>query len=546
VQDELGVSIRMSDGVDVSVRVYRPDGNGPFPTLFAASPYRYDNDDVPPTMVFFWHEVGPIRWYVSRGYAYVHLDVRGSGRSGGGFGFFNRRERRDLYEVIEWIAAQSWSNGKVGGIGQSYYSAAQWCMAAERPPHLTCIAPYDGHIDYYRGWFYPGGIQSNFLPVWWNGSVRLANKSPFNGQHPRLLTYDLCADVIAHDTIDEFWEDRSIDAQLREVDIPVYSVGIWVKRDLHLDGNVRGFHLVKGPKKLAFSGIPTLPQALAEFASVDFHERVLAPFYDHYLKGEATDYTKRPAVEYFVTGANTKRAADTWPPAGTTNQVLNLQAGPSGTLTSLNDGRLGMAPAGGVEATSFGYPDQQWAIGPVALTPAGPDPIRRVVTFVSPPLEQDTLITGAPRLALYLSSTRPDTNVIVKLAVQQPQPDDARAKGIQPAAQVISKGWLRASQRALDPAGSIAGEPYHSHRKREPLVPGEVYRLDIPLTNLAHLVPAGGRIRLELCCADSTVTDLQFGHAYTPDMVGTDTYHHSARHPSHLTLPVLSGKLPKG
>ena len=81
--DESGITIRMSDGVDVSVRIYKPDGDGPFPTLFAASPYRYDNDDVPPTMVFFWHEVGPIRWYVERGYAYVHLDVRGSGRSGG-------------------------------------------------------------------------------------------------------------------------------------------------------------------------------------------------------------------------------------------------------------------------------------------------------------------------------------------------------------------------------------------------------------------------------------------------------------------------------
>lgn len=175
MKDELGISIRMSDGADVSVRVYRPDGDGPFPTLFAASPYRYDNDDVPPTMVFFWHEVGAIHWH----------------------------------EVIEWIAAQPWSNGKIGGIGQSYYAAAQWFMA-ERPPHLTCIAPYDGHIDYYRGWFYSGGIQSNFLPLWWENSVRPANKSPFNGQHPRLLTYDLCADVMEHDIIDAFWDDRSI------------------------------------------------------------------------------------------------------------------------------------------------------------------------------------------------------------------------------------------------------------------------------------------------------------------------------------------------
>ncbi len=540
--DELGISIAMSDGVEVSVRIYRPDGPGPFPTLFAASPYRYDNDDVPPTMVFFWHEVGPIHWYVSRGYAYVHLDVRGSGRSDGQFGFFNKRERRDMYEVIEWIAQQPWSNGKIGGIGQSYYSAAQWCMAAERPPHLTCIAPYDGHIDYYRGWFYPGGIQSNFLQVWWNGSVRLANKAPFNRQHPRHLDYDLCADVIEHDIIDDFWEDRSIDDQLREVDIPVYSVGVWIKRDLHLDGNVRGYHLVKGPKKLAFSGVPSLPQSLAEFASVEFHERVLAPFYDHYLKGEDTEYTNRPAVDYFITGSGEQRTDTHWPPVDVKLQTIYLAAGESGTLTSLNDGMLTHAAPGGEDITSFAYPDPQWAVGPVSFGPAGPDPIKRVTTFVTEPLKTDVLITGAPLLTLYLSSTRDDANVIAKLAVQMPQSSEDRAKGLQPAAVTVSKGWLRASQRALDQSKSIMGEPYHRHDTREPLVPGEVYKLDLSLTNMAHRFPAGSRIRLELTCADSTITDLQFGHIFTPDMVGTDSYHHSATYPSSLTLPLLEGE----
>ena len=543
MRDDLGVTITMSDDVAVSVRIYRPDGDGPFPTLFAASPYRYDNDDVPPTMVLFWHEVGPIQWYVERGYAYVHLDVRGSGRSAGEFGFFNRRERRDLYEVIEWIAAQPWSNGRVGGIGQSYYNAAQWCMAAERPPHLTCVAPYDGHIDYYRGWFYSGGIQSNFAQAWWNGSVRLANKSPFNGIQPRRIAYDLVTDIVDHPLVDEFWEDRSLDAQLAEVTIPVYSVGVWVKRDLHLTGNVRGYHLVKGPKKLAFSGIPSLPQALAEFASIGFHQRVLAPFYDHYLKGEQTDYTLRPSVEYFITGAGTTGSAETWPPGGVRMQALHLRAGPTGSLTSLNDGALSLSPAEGKASTSFSYPDPEWAVGPVAFTRAGPDPVRRVVTYTSDPLPGELLVTGAPVLTLHLSSTRDDANVIAKLAVQHPQSAEERANGLQPTSQLVSKAWLRASQRALDPSGSIAGEPYHSHRVREPLTPGKVYELKLPMTDLAHRFPAGSRIRLKLTCADSTVTDLQFTHIYTPDMVGTDTYHHGADHPSTLVLPVLEGAL---
>ena len=63
------------------------------------------------------------------------------------------------------------------------------------------------------------------------------------------------------------------------------------------------------------------------------------------------------------------------------------------------------------------------------------------------------------------------------------------------------------------------------------------------MTNLAHRFPQGSRIRLELSCADSTITDLQFGHAFTPDMVGTDTYVHDASYPSRITLPVLEGAI---
>lgn len=543
MQDELGVSITMSDGVEVSVRIYRPDGDGPFPTLFAASPYRYDNDDVPPTMVFFWHEVGPIHWYVERGYAYVHLDVRGSGRSGGEYGFFDKRERRDLYEVIEWIAAQPWSNGKVGGIGQSYYSASQWCMAAERPPHLSCIAPYDGHIDFYRGWFFPGGIQGNFSNVWWNGSVRLANAHPANGIAPRDIRYDLPYELTQHPLRDAFWDERSLDAQLAEVEIPVYSVGVWVKRDLHLGGNIRGFQLVKGPKKLKFSGVPTLPQALQEFASIAFHEKVLAPFYDHWLKGEATDYLDRPTVEFPVTGADRVVSADQWPPVDSRPQTLFLNSAASGSVVSLNDGSLTAQPGSEDDVTTWAYPNPGWAVGNVGFGPRGPDPVRFNVTYCSEPLAADLVVAGAPILHLHVSSTRTDANVIAKLSVQHPQTDADRAAGVQPTSAIVAKGWLRASQRALDPAGSLDGEPFHLHREREPLVPGEVYELALELTALAYRFPAGSRVRLELSCADSTITDLQFGHIYTPDMVGQDSYHHDAARPSRLVLPVLEGSI---
>ncbi len=156
------LSIPMSDGVRIAAALFLPDAPGRYPVLLAASPYRFDNDAAPAIPLFLWRETGPIKWYLEQGYAYVHMDVRGTGRSGGEYHYQCKREQRDLYEVIEWIARQRWSNGKVGGIGQSYFARSQWFMATENPPHLACVAPFDGHIDTYRDSAYTGGIPGGY------------------------------------------------------------------------------------------------------------------------------------------------------------------------------------------------------------------------------------------------------------------------------------------------------------------------------------------------------------------------------------------------
>ena len=162
------VSIRMRDGVKIAAAIYLPKSArgrgqaGRYPALLAASPYRFDNDIAPALPMFLWRETGPIDFYLEQGYAFVHMDVRGTGRSGGKYRYMCRKEQRDLYEVIEWIARQKWSNGKVGGIGQSYYARMQWFMAIQNPPHLACVAPYDGNVDTYRSSAYTGGIPGEF------------------------------------------------------------------------------------------------------------------------------------------------------------------------------------------------------------------------------------------------------------------------------------------------------------------------------------------------------------------------------------------------
>jgi putative CocE/NonD family hydrolase len=279
-----------------------------------------------------------------------------------------------------------------------------------------------------------------------------------------------------------------------------------------------------------------------EFNSRELHEKLLLPFYDHYLKGEETEYPKRPTVEYFVRGANAVRSAATWPPPGVLYATWHLSGEKSGSVASLNDGTLSRDWASVEEKTSYSYPNPGWMMGVVGFGPNNqPDSARRVLTFATAPLKQDIEIAGPIKLTLYASSTRDDMDFFVKLSDQMPQSIEDRANGLNPASYWITKGWLRASHRALDSKKSTEMEPYHTHTDPEPIEPGKIYRFDISIEPMAHRFKTGNRIRLEIVNGDSVVTDVLWTHYYTPDKIGADTIYHSTEYPSALTLPVIEG-----
>jgi predicted acyl esterase len=536
------VKIRVHDGVEIAVVLYMPEGDGPFPVVLAPSPYRYDNNALPATPQFLWRETGPIGLYTARGYVYANMDIRGCGKSGGEFRLLDRNEQKDLYDVIEWLGHQTWSSGKVGGIGQSYFCMSQWWMAIQKPPSLACIAAFDGLNDPYRATVYQGGMLGDFFGSYWWNQNRIINLHPANGEHPREQTTDLNLLLQRHPTYDDFWRERSAAERLHEIEVPLYSVGVWGKVDLHTRGNIDGFRRASGPKKLKLIGPVNAFVANREFNSPELHEKMLLPFYDHYLKGEDTEYSKRPAVEYFVRGADAVRTAESWPPPGVRYVTWNLSGAKSGSVTSLNDGALARAQTAGVDKTSYTYPDPGWMMGVVGFGPNNqPDPARRVLTFTTAPLEQDLEIAGPIKLVLHASSTRDDMDFFVKLSEQMPQSPDDRAKGLNPASYWITKGWLRASHRALDTKKSTEMEPYHTHTDPQPIEPGKIYRFDISVEPMAHRFKKGNRIRLEIVNGDSAVTDVLWTHYYVPTKIGTDTIYHSADYPSALTLPVMEG-----
>lgn len=554
---EHDVAVPVRDGIQLRVDVYRPPGEGPFPVLFAASPYGKRFVHLPATPVFRFRETGHIQWFVERGYAYVLLDVRGTGSSRQGtWAVLDQHEQNDLYDVIEWIAAQPWSTGKVGMIGESYFGASQWLAAAAQPPHLACIAPYDAFVDPYREAVFHGGIACVGFASWWSFDTRARTlldqptMMPDDG-----MSFDLIAAMMRHPTEDEFWLERSAERKFHLIHTPFFSIGNWKMVGLHTRGNLLAFEQINAPKKLLMNagaeGGNGTDDSQRIFDSLEFHE-VLLRFYDHWLKGVDNGVMDEPAVQYVLQGKEGLETAETWPLPDTALERYYLAPGPAEATDSINDGALeSEAPPAGTPPTKVSYPDPAWSgwpgLGTGVFGTAGlPNAVKRILTFSSPELDEDLEVVGPIELRLFLSSDQTDTDVLVRLSDQPPMNvvksfvTTSLADVGQPA-RVVTRGWLKASHRALDPHKSKLLRPWHTHRDPKPLVPGQVYELAIELWPTAWLFKKGHRIRLELSQGDSPIFDAPFNHHYGTKM-GTDTIHHEQHFPSVLLLPVRKKK----
>jgi uncharacterized protein len=551
VEVERDVPITAEDGTILRVDIYHPTDwrETRYPALFAVSGYQKSLVGLPTCPVFPFVETGPIEWYVQRGYVYVLADARGTGTSEGRWEMLSREEQRDLYDVIEWIAAQQWSNEKVGMIGQSYFGLVQWLAAAQQPPHLTCIAPYDAWVDPYRDCLYHGGIACNFGSVW--DRVLKANHV-WGPDRDRPLRFGLgVADtMLEHPFEDEFWRERSSYEQLPDITIPVLSVGNWGKNSVHVRGNILGYERVGGVKRLRMEGGALHPalniaKSLMDFESEELHEALFAPWYDHWLRDVDNGVLDGPPVSLYVSGVGENRHYAEWPPAQAVDTSFYLGGNESEARFSLNDGTLAtqIDPAsddagGALASTSYDYPNALWHVGTATITSLGvPNPVANILTFATSELDEDLEVVGRPRLELYASSDQLDTDFFVRVADESPRPPELHPELPSPAL-FVSKGWLRASHRALDQERTTAYRPFHDHTAPSPLEPGTIYRFDIELTPMAHVFRAGHQIRVDLANGDTPLLEAVFDHYYTPK-VGTDTIHHNSTYPSRLVLPGL-------
>src|SRR5207249_11041920 len=124
---------------------------------------------------------------LQRGYAVMGVSVRGTGCSGGVFDPFAPTMGQDGYDAVEWAAAQSWSDGRVGMIGVSFGGITKLLTAAQRPPHLRAIAASSALSDLYRDVAYPGGELEYDFPFAWTavqkeGGTVAAPQQPLAGE----------------------------------------------------------------------------------------------------------------------------------------------------------------------------------------------------------------------------------------------------------------------------------------------------------------------------------------------------------------------------
>ena len=497
--------VRMRDGVTLRADIFRPvDESIPCPVILSHGIYAkgltYQDGyplqwtkmvaDYPEILegstnkYQSWEVTDPERW-VPHGYAVVRVDSRGAGWSEGVLEPMSPQETEDVCEAIQWAGTRSWSSGDVGILGISYYAVMAWRAAARAPGHLRAVIAWEGLMDQYRDFNRHGGIQSEFAKRWsaiqavtvQYGLGSRARKNANTGESvagPVDLAdeelernrRDLYLESLARPLDGEWWQARSPDPA--DIRIPFLSSANWGGMGLHPRGNFRAFtHAASTQKWLEVHG-----DTHWSLFSASYGLALQKRFFDHFLKGEANGWDAEPRVLLNVRHADGRfepRQEHEWPLARTEWTRLYLDAA-TGALAR----RIPASAQRTYEASGEG------------------------LSFRTEPLREQVEITGPIAAKLFVESSTSDTDLFLTVQVFDPQGKELTFQGALDPNTPIAMGWLRASQRRLDPARSTPWQPFHSHDRSEPLVPGQVVEVDVEILPTSIVLPVGWSIGLSV------------------------------------------------
>jgi putative CocE/NonD family hydrolase len=538
--------IAMRDGVRLSADIYRPEDSARHPAIFELTPYGNNSNG---SIEAAWH-------WVQRGYAFVTVDARGRFDSDGEFTPY-RHDGKDGSDVMDWVAGQPWSNGKIATVGGSYLGKVQWEMAKEHNPHHVAmapdVAPQDDWHDESR---YNGVPKLDLMYTWLMGMDGRVMQSA-TGWHWDVLMKQLpligldrangrdikiWQDMMTHDTLDEFWAPLQMRGHYDQFKIPSFNVTGWYEGQLR--GTVQGYEnvarnsatrddhvLIIGPWLHAVNRNRRVGERDGGPTAIIKLDEMRDAWLDHYMLGTPRPDTTH--VMYFLPVKNEWRHAEAWPLPATKFTPYFLESG--GHANTLNgDGVLQVNGPGAGTADAFVYDPANPVLTVSSRTagargglPQGPVDNRAVesrpdvLVYTSAPLAEGMEMTGPIASKVFFSTDVLDTDITVKLL-------DVGPDG-----------------RALNLAEGIARARYRNSASRpEMLVPGKTYAIDVELFPTSNYFEAGHRVRIEVSSSDfpnfgrnlntgnnnETTSEIRVAHTRIL---------HSKDAPSSITLPVI-------
>jgi hypothetical protein len=500
-----------SDGALLWVEVTRPGTEARVPAILISSPY---NNAVRAAGERPYDAV--ILDYVPRGYAVVVADVRGFGNSAGCVDVWGPREQQDQYDLVEWVAAQPWSDGKVAMYGQSYVGTTPHEAAVMQPPHLTTIVTVAGLTDPYFDWHF-GGVP--------NGE-QLGSPLSYEQLGAETPTYDedrvAWAELVAQSycdavpftvrandpraVYDQFYMERNLSARVGKVQVPVLYTQGYLDRNVKSTMALGWFNDLDVPKKGLFGPWlhrhPPRPDQ-----DLYFHA-----WFDQWLQGRDTGILATPTAEA-LTMQGTLRAGDAWPPAEAQPWALELDA----REARLREDRAEPDTTQWVAAPGRDNADANRYLDLVGAPPAArvPDTDGRLpfegATFELAPIAMRRYVSGEPALDLTLEVAGAPTTYVGAWLFEK------RGDELLP----ITFGMANAALR-------------NGYDRWEPVPPDERVHVRVPMLPTEYALEPGARLLLEVRAAFPSDWELA-----GPNPAGLVTLH-TGDGQSVLSLPTLA------
>ncbi len=440
-------------------------------------------------------------FWCPNGYAVINVDIRGVGYSDSYQDQFGIQDGQDGYDFIEWTAQQPWCNGRVTMAGSSALAISQWHIAAQQPPHLACIAPWEGMSDMYRESLYEGGIPSltftRFATVGAAGLNGIDDQAGMAERYPFMNVY---------------WRNKIPD--FSKITVPAYVTAGW--NHFHLRGSVMGWRLISSKDKWL--------RAHREFEWPDFYTpenmEELKRFFDRYCKDIHNGWELTPRVRIDVQDAydelhEAARPENEFPLARTQYRKLYLDAA---TMTAA---------------------DEPVAAEATAVYDANEGQAEFDYTFA-----EDTEITGYMKLHTWVEARGHD-DMDLFVTVKKISPDGVELPVCvfgDAAPHPGAWGKMRVSHRELDPEQSTDFQPIQAHERELKLAPGEIVPIDVEINPTSRFWHAGEKLRVQI--AGRYIRDEHWIEPlmWETDNAGEHVIHTGGKYDSYLQIPVIGPK----